>query len=179
MSQLNLTDQHARMGKISNNLELHGEDDEVIAFAIPCELMLTAEQLDALMGTYFHRALFNTDAATRLETPLDGFRRCKPLELEDAYEGVRVRIDDHEFRDCRVQKFVLEPQVGGLTKLRVQVYLRPGLGDENLALQELQHREIALQIYEGKLAAKKNARQSELPLGEPANGAAAPAEQAA
>src|SRR5438270_187189 len=39
---LSLEDAHARMGKIANNLEQHG-DEEVTAFAIPLTLMLGAE----------------------------------------------------------------------------------------------------------------------------------------
>ena len=170
--KLNLTDEHAQMGKIANNIGSHG-DEEVSAFAIPFELMLPAEQLDELMGKYFHRSLFNTDAATQLETPIEGFRRCAPLQLEDVWEEVHVVIGDsvveHEFTDCRVSKCVLEPQVGGLTKLRAQVYLRPGLGEKNLWLQECQHTEVGVEITAGKIAKKKNPVQQSLPLPPPAD----------
>lgn len=169
VSALSLSDEHARMGKISNNLETHGEE-EVTAFAITYELMLPEEQLDGFMGKYFHRSLYNTDK-TNLQVPVDGFRRCKPLELEEVYEGVTVTIGDStsevEFKDCRASKFVLEPQVGGLTKLKVQVYLRPGIGDENLWLQEIQHTEVSITIADGKIAKKKNPAQQSLPLEPP------------
>lgn len=168
MTELHLADAHARMGKISNNLETHG-DDEVTGFTIPCEMMIDEPALDALMGVYFHRALFNTDAATSLQAPMDGFIRCKALELDEKYEdcsvGLTLSGDNYlEFEECSIGKIVMEPQLGGLTKLKVAVYLRPGIGANNLALQEHQHREIGLTISGGKLALKKDAKQQELPL---------------
>lgn len=165
---ITLTDEHARMGKLSNNLENHG-DEKVPAFTLPFTVMLTHEQLDKLMGRYFHRSLFNREKD--LWQPVDGFRRCNPLALTDHYEKAVARITVHgdrsvEFHDCKVDKLSLAPQTGGLTELRFQIYLRPGLGDENLLLQEYQAREVALEVT-GKLAAKKNPQQDKLPLGSP------------
>lgn len=170
MTALNLADEHAQMGSISLNFERHGDKEEVVGMAISYALMLAQPQLDELMGKYFHRSLFNTDK-TGLAVPVDGFRRCQPLQVEDNWEGVKVRLvfaeADLEFAGCKAQKLVLEPQVGGLTKLRLQIYLNPGISDENLILQEHVHREVNLQITDGKIALKKNPKQGTLPL-EPA-----------
>lgn len=161
---LNLSDAHARMGKIGNNIEMHGEE-EVSGFTLPITMTLGHEQLDGLMGKYFHRSLYNQ--TKDLWEIVDGFRRCKPLHLEDIYEEVSVLIDlaqgdPLEFSDCRVSKIVLTPQHGGLTLLDCHLYLHPGLGDENLALQEHQNHEIGVTLQEGKIALKKNPKQGEM-----------------
>lgn len=176
---LNLIDEHAQYGKMANNVETHGDESVPGNFAVPVVLMLSQEQLDGLMGKYFWRSLFNVDAATQLPAPVEGFRRCKPLQLEDVYEDVTFRIGERaggdivhqeEFRGGEFSKVVLEPQVGGLTKAEGQIYLHAGLGDNNLWLQKLQNHEIYLEIMEGKIAKKKNPAQQSLPLGAPGSG---------
>lgn len=170
---LNLIDEHAQFGKMTNNVETHGDEPVPGCFAVPVVLMLKPDQLEGLMGKYFSRSLYNTDAATQLMSPVDGFRRIKPLQLEDVYEDVTVRIGERagadvvrkeEFRGSKFSKIQFELTVGGMTKTDGQIYVHAGLGDRNLWLQKLQNHEIQIEIVDGKIAAKKNPAQQQLPL---------------
>lgn len=173
MTALALHDPHAQMGKISNNLEKHGEED-VTAFSVPLQIGLPEEQLDALMGKYFHRSLYNRKG--EVWEIVDGFRRCEPIVLTDTYEGLNAALvfpgddDGLKFAECKLRKLVLEPKHGGITQLTCSLYLRPGLGDENLVLQEHQRRAVSITISGGKIALKKNPGQPDLPFGSKAEG---------
>lgn len=178
MSALNLLDEHAQFGKLGNNVEIHGDESVPGHFSIPVTLMLVEQRLDGLMGKYFWRSLFNVDAATGLASPVGGFRRCKPLQLEDVYEDVTVIIGERagadivrreEFRGGRFSKVFLEAQSAGMTQLQGQVYVHAGLGDRNTWLQKLQNHEVYLEILDGRIAAKKNPAQGDLPLQQPAD----------
>lgn len=171
---ITLVSDNVRMGKLSSNTELHGDEYAAGFFQAPFELMLTKEQLNELMGEHFDRSLFDYPATPgSLPKPVEGFARCAPLALTDHYEecNLELRLSGRrlvEFEKCKAKQLVIEPMLGGLTKLRLQVYIPCGLGQENLLLQEHQHREVAIDLH-GKVALKKNPKQQALPLGE--NGA--------
>lgn len=164
-----LVSDNVRMGKLSSNTELHGDEYAAGFFQAPFERMLTKEQLNDLMGKHFDRSLFDYPASTNeLPKPVDGFTRCAPLALTDHFDRVNleIRVSGNrvmEFENCKAKQLVLEPQVGGLTKLKLQVYIPVGLGQENLILQEHQHREVAIDLH-GKIALKKNPKQQSLEL---------------
>lgn len=166
---ISLIDKICRFGKISNNLELHGEE-EVTAFQIPVEgVMLEAKELNAIVGDkYFAGIVFNDKRG--LKEPTDALRKFKPLELADSYENATVIMTltgdrELEFDECLLKNLTLEPQVGGLTALSIKLYLRPGIGANNLLLQEHQHREVKLTITNATVALKAKSRQQDLPLG--------------
>lgn len=165
---ISLIDKLTRLGKISNNLELHG-DEEVTAFQIPVEgVMLDAKELCALLEDKFaHQLIFNDKRG--LKEPTDALRKLDALKLKDNFEGATVIMTltgdrELEFDECNLKELTLEPQVGGLTALAFKVYLRPGIGANNLLLQEHQHREVKLTITNATVAMKAKSRQQDLPL---------------
>jgi hypothetical protein len=170
-----LVDEHARMGKIGNNLERHGDTDEMLGWTLPITAMLPAEQVDALKGEYFHRSLYNIN-----KNPwevVEGFKDCAPLEDERTFEGVRAFLQftiakkELEFEGCRVTKIFYEAQLGGLTKTWFHLYVHPEIGEETSLLLEHQNSEVSITLADGKVALKKNPKQQSLPLDPPKAGA--------
>lgn len=177
MTTLALEDEHAKMGKISNNLEWAGEEQHVTGFTLPFELQVPRPQLVGLMGEDFDRAVWKLDGAGTL-TGTDWARRILPISLTDeTYIGVAAALvlggRELEYADCRWSKIeLLAFGNGGITHVKGHLYLRPGIGSENLLLQEYQESEVAVSISSGKLRVKADKRQQQLPLEPPA--AAAP-----
>lgn len=164
---LTITEKHCRLGKISNNLPKHG-DEEVTEFTIPVtELMLEREEINALVGDpYFDRSLFNVKGS--LHEPTEGLRKFDPLKFTERYEGASVTITvagDRElnFENVKLYDITVKPVPGGLVDLSMKIQLMPGLGQENLVLQEAQHCEVKISITDAKVALKKGG-QKELPL---------------
>lgn len=173
MTTLALTDEHARLGKISNNLELHGEAQSVITgFTLPIELQVPRPQLVQLMGEEFDRAVWRLDAAGMV-TGTDWARRLLPLSLTgETYVGVAAALGlggrELEFADCQWSKIeLLAFGNGGITHVKGHLYVRPGIGSENLLLQEFQEHEIAASISSGKLRVKADKAQQQLALEPP------------
>lgn len=192
---LNLADKTCRMGKIANNLENHG-GEWVTAFTIPISaLTLTKDELNEFMrDKYTHASWFETKRD--LVQPMawwqgEGFALSGSIEAEEVrieLSGDRVvtieaeEPDDSEDEDdvgtpaCRLSRIELTPLVGGLTELRFHLYLHPGVGRNNLYLQEHQHREVRLTLLEAQRTKGDVAPQPQLPLNAPeANGQAVPA----
>ncbi len=169
MTTFALTDEHAQLGKISNNLEKHGEDDLITGFTLPLRLRIDRNQLVELMGEDFDKAVWAADGSCA-----DWARRVLPLELDgEVYVEVAAALSlggrELEFTDSRVTKLqMLAFAPGGITELKCHLYLRPGIGDENLLLQEYQEQEISVSISSGKLRVKSDKVQQQLPLGDPA-----------
>lgn len=166
-----LLDEHAQMGKIGNNLEKHGDTDEMLGWTLPITAMLPHDQIDALKGEYFHRSLYNVN-----KNPwevVEGFKDCAPLEDERTFEGVKALLSfqvakrELEFEGCRVTKIVFEAQLGGLTKTSFHLYVHPEIGDETSLLLEHQNSEVSITLADGKVALKKNPKQQSLPLDPP------------
>lgn len=173
MTTLALIDEHARMGKISNNLELHGEAQSVITgFTLPLELQVPRQQLITLMGEAFDRSVWTIDS-TGMLVGVDWARRLLPLELGDeTYVGVAAVLSlggrELEFADSRVSKITLLAfGNGGITHVKCHLYVRPGIGSENLLLQEYQEHEVAVSMSAGKLRVKADKAQQQLPLEPP------------
>lgn len=172
MTTLALTDEHARMGKISNNLEHHGDTDRITGFTVPLELQIPRLQLITLMGIAFDACVWAI--VDGLLTGADWVRRVLPLALADeVYVGVAAMLilggRELEFTDCRVSHItILALGNGGITHVKCHLYVRPGIGSENLLLQEYQEQEIAVQLSSGKLRVKADKAQQQLPLEPPA-----------
>lgn len=174
MTTLALIDEHARMGKISNNLEFTGEAQSVITgFTLPLELQVPRSQLVDLMGEAFDRAVWTIDA-TGMMVGIDWARRLLPLALEgETYVSVAAVMAlggrELEFADSRVSKIeLLAFGNGGITHVKCHLYVRPGIGSENLLLQEYQEHEVAVSMSAGKLRVKADKAQQQLPLEPPA-----------
>ena len=173
MTTLALTDEHAKMGKISNNLEKHGEAEaNITGFTIPLELQVPRPQLAELMGDVFDRSVWTLNS-TGMLVGVDWARRLLPLALVDeVYVGVAAVLGlggrELEYTDSRVSRIeLLAFGNGGITHVKAHLYLRPGIGSENLLLQEYQEHEVAVMLSAGKLRVKADKAQAELPLDAP------------
>jgi hypothetical protein len=174
MTTLALVDEHARMGKISNNLEKHGEAQSIITgFTLPLELRIPRHQLAELMGERFDSHIWTLDGQG-MQTGDDWTRRCLPFALTDeTYVGVAAVLGlggrELEFADSRVTNIqLLAFGNGGITHVKCHLYVRPGIGSENLLLQEFQEHEVAVSMSSGKLRVKADKAQQQLPLEPPA-----------
>lgn len=163
---LNITETHATMGKLSNNLEKHGEED-VTAFDIPIDgITLRAEQVNALVeDPYADRWLFN-DAKDVKEPNLAKF---EPLVMSDAFEGALVSLTMstgqlHTFADCKIKGVTLQPRRGGDTLVGFSLRLRPENEQQILDLIDHQNATIKIDVQEAKVALKGGRKQQELPL---------------
>lgn len=191
---LNLEGKTCRLGKISNNLEKHGAE-WVTAFTIPVtDLMLNKAELnDFLRDKYAHQSWFDTSKGNAAAEPMrwwngESFYVSESFEAESGaitvsgdkqldFESEGDPKEDNYRAAIVVSKIVLTPQVGGLTEVRCSVYLRPGIGKTNLALQDHQHREVKLTLVDARVAERER-KQPQLPMGE-AGGETAPAAPAA
>lgn len=180
---LKLDSKLCRLGKVSNNLEKHGSD-WVTAFTIPVmELMLTKAELNAFMrDKYCHQSWYDTSKGNAATEPMHwwGGESFYVSETFEADQGAIIvsgdkQLDFESEGDPKedsyrpaivVSKIVLTPRIGGLTELSCSIYLRPGIGKTNLALQDHQHREVKLTLVDAKVAEREK-RQPQLPMGEP------------
>lgn len=163
-----------KMGKISINLEKHGEE-EVIVFAIPVTGAMLPADLDSddpanlIAGDpHFTRSVFN-DNKGFLE-PMPWVR--SPIRIPEKYEGAQVSIklpsdEVLEFEGARIGNIETMPMAGGMVSVDFQVQLHPELDRVNLLLQEYQHHEIGISVLDAKVALKKSKKQKELPLQQP------------
>lgn len=166
---LDIRDEHCRLGKISNNLEKNGEDgDEVTGFTIPItELQLGAEEINAFMEEpYADRWMFNTRARGTKEPVSE---KIKPFALKEDFDDATITLTvsgdrEIELQGCKVKDVTLEPMKGGAVHVNCRIYVRPGLGKENLLLQEHQNREVRITIADAKVATKKKSGQKDLDL---------------
>lgn len=175
MTSLNLIDEHARMGKISNNLEKHGDSDVITGFTLPLELRITRGQLQELMGEAFDAAIWVQSAVSGGGSFVgaDWTVRVLPLVIGDeTYVEVAAVLGlggrELEFADSKVSKIeLLAFWLGGITVMKCHLYVRPGIGTENLLLQEYQEHEVAVSMTQGKLRVKADKAQQNLPLVDP------------
>lgn len=157
-----------RQGKISNNLEKHGDED-VKAFDIPITCLLDGNELDELCGGGTAKRFFQK--ANGVDEPAAVFKHCEPLSFKDDFEGANVTLliegeGEFSYENTRVSKIELEPAIGGLTTVTFSLRVRPDDADECFALLENQNRELKLTISDAKIAKKKSGRQQDLPLGD-------------
>lgn len=161
----NIAETYAQMGKISNNLEKHGEKD-VTAFDIPISAVtLKPEQFNALSeDAYADRWLFSDKADIR-EPNLSKF---EPLVLRDTFEealvAMKVGGDAFSFADARIKDVQFEGKRGGDILCSFNVRVRPENDKQILQLIAYQNREISIDIQDAKVCMKGGRRQQELPL---------------
>lgn len=190
----NLTEKTCRLGKISNNLERHG-DDYVTAFTIPItELMLTKAELNALMRDKFtHQSWFDNTKTGGVE-PMDWWNG-EEFSLSQAFDADELTITvsggaalnfesegdpkDEDYRAAaKISGITLTPRSGGMTEMRLKLYVLPDIGKKNLQLQEHQHREVKVSWRDAR-AVEKAKRQPELPMEDRNTGTPASAETSA
>ncbi len=151
--------------KISINVL--GRDPNNLIFTIPVEgMILTAEQLDRLMGAYTFRSWFNKTGDMWEPMPWHGKRKngdylvdgkfaCADLTIEvngGEQLGFETRESDEEDGDdipaAIISHIRLTPQRGGTTLMSCHVQIRPEIGRANNVLQEHMFRSVLLSISE-------------------------------
>ena len=161
-----LKNQRCQMGKISNNLEMHGEQ-EVIAFDVPFTTEIRKRQINALLGDQADERLFNSVADVL--QPHDLFTRCAPLAVLERFDRGKalVALSDKrsfEFEEVLISKINLAPRTGGVAELSFTMRVRPTSNAEMGGLLEWQRREVSVDVTGAKTAVKKSLAQQELPL---------------
>lgn len=160
-----LIEKYMMLGKISNNIEKHGEDD-VIAFTVPFdECALEPDELRVIFGDqYVDRCLFNKTA--KHEGPCTWLAACEPLKLRAKYhEGVVLMTvsgdRELEFDEVMLSDLVVtfDPKYGAVGILSGKLYVRPGIGKENLILQEHQHHRVKVTLTNATMMLKAKSKQ--------------------
>lgn len=157
---------HCQMGKYSNNLEKHGEED-VLAWTIPIVgVLLYAHQLEVLLHDNHGSEAFFVRAKDDLLEARPWTTYADPVSLTEAYDGmaVEMKLGDEviSFERCRIKDLTLGRFFqGGVTQVDFKLQIAPGLDRENLLLQEYQNKPVVLTIESAKVAAKKKLKQTD------------------
>lgn len=165
---LSITTTFAMMGKISNNLEKHGEED-VTAFEVPVDaIALSAEAFNALIeDPYADRWLFNDKAEMREPNAA----KFKPLEMLDTFEEAVIVMTLGEkaftFHDCRIKSVTIDAKRGGDIMLGFSVRIRPENPEQIVTLIDYQNHEIKIDVQDAKVVLKGGRKQQELALSQP------------
>jgi len=181
-NHLKLESAQGFMRKISINVL--NKDAEQTLFTLPFQgIELSREQLNDYMGAYTFESWFH-QRPDGIWVPMPWIARLPKAEIaiEDEFDadgatiivsGGEELVFEPEDRDeddeeeaappVRVTSIVLGPKSGGITLLGFHLQVRPGLGKENLALQEHQFRHVTITLGKTKLTARKG-KQHELPL---------------
>ena len=167
---LNIRETYATQGKISNNLEMHG-DLEVKVFDMRMEgIVFTGEEVNAFIeDPYADRWIFNSQKEIR-EPNLEGGKiHFEPLRVVQQFEKAVVIMTmqsgaTHTFHDCRIKNVELEPKRGGETLVSFDLRVKPENDQQLLDLLEHQHHQIKIDVQEAKVVLKGGRAQSELPL---------------
>lgn len=181
MSVLKLENAQAFLRKISINVL--SQDSENTLFTLPCEgIALSREQLNAYMGPRTFESWFDKrkdgtwvpmDWVLRLpegsialdeKFETDGCEIVVTGKKELVFEPQEPEEDDEEGEPAaRITQIVLTPKVGGVVLLAFHLQVRPGLGKENLALQQHQYRHITITLGNVE-EIKRKAKQQDLDL---------------
>jgi hypothetical protein len=153
------------LGKYSNNLEKHGNED-VSCWALPChDIPVPTDQLNELAeDAHCSRAFFN-DNRGMLE-PMPWLRNFE-LNYVPTFEGANVRIAFSEnkepevFEKCKVKIMNPVPGINGITVCTLQVQLYPNRRQKTL-IDEHQKRKVRIWIADSTLAEKKNNKQNDM-----------------
>lgn len=191
--KLSIAGMIVRFGKISNNTLMIGGNNFETEFTIPLSgLMLDRWQLNAAMGDITTwDCWYKSPTEGKVAAPCDWWTHSNgEFPIPDEYQGdwllmalpgdkvLEFFADEPEETDgkkskkakrkpaFRLTKIVLIPRHGGLTEVKASLHVRPGLGKENLILQERQHSEVKLSFSETK-PTPKDATQVEMPLEQP------------
>jgi len=162
---LTIAQRGARLGSsINTRVEKHGDED-VTAFDIPLdEIMLDAGELAALLGEpHAHTLLFDTSNIPHepIFRMLKDFRLKEKIDSADVTLFIGLERVPIKFTDVKLARISIEPMVGGLTRLAVQVQCTPNLESKVLGLLfEKLGAEIDVEI-----SSEGHGAQAQLPLG--------------
>lgn len=160
---LSISKRPARLGSsINTRAERHG-DDNVTALDIPLsEIMLTAEELNALMQEpHAHNVLFDHAKGGSLIEPVFEQVPFLPLagKIEDATVTLGFNDEELQLVPCNLKRLRLVPRVGGLTSLSCLVQCVPKLDSLVARLLERLNSDVSVSI-----ACEGFGAQQQLPL---------------
>jgi len=186
---LQLDDARGGMRKISINVL--NKDPEATLFTLPIEdVELNREQLNAYMGIGTFESWYNhgSDGVWRPmpwwerlengELPIDDKFVCDGAVISLAngqhleFEADEIEDDDGNLTKApaaQITAIVFKATSGGQTKLKFHMQIRPGISQDNLALQENQFSSVRITLSDVKPKERKG-RQQDLPLGQPKEG---------
>jgi hypothetical protein len=174
---LSLTNVKAFLRKVSNNL-LNRGDEKVTAFTLPMsEVALDRKALNELLGARTFEAWFEQrkdgswhpmpywmlrkDGSFALDVEYDtaGVEISGGGRAPIVFEGEEAESEKGEDTPAgRVSNIVLTPQPGGMTLLAFHLQVCPGVGRENLALQQLQYHHLVLTLGETCVVVREKQR---------------------
>jgi hypothetical protein len=189
-----LTLENARGTALKLSLNVLHKDPNLTIMTLPVEgIELVQEQLDGFLGKHTFRSWYDQRAdgswhpcawwhhRDDADYPIDAAFHTDKLTLglsgEQVLEFERQEPeeeDDDAVPAAKITAIRLKPTPGGVTLLSFHLQVRPGLGKDNLLLQEHQFRPVTITLGETKIAPKKGKQQS-LAL-EPAKEPTAPIE---
>jgi hypothetical protein len=173
-----------RLCKIGTNInvrtELHGESPVPACDISLKGVMLSKDELNILLSDEkAHDSLFKPGESGDLVEPTFA-QHFKPFTLIDEFEGARVTLTlvdgqgegeaqpdgplSVELDDVSIKSLKLEPQVGGLTSLNLQVQATP-TSEDMAKLIAFVDTQVHAAISFGKRS-EKDKRQKELDMGE-------------
>lgn len=110
----------------SLNVRKEGPDDDKV---VAVDVRLEFKKIDRRLCLYFDDAIeaFLWRGETDALIARNAF--LKPLAYCNTLKGASVSIGTHEYRDCDVTKFSIEPQDGGVITLQCSVTVNPNEAD--------------------------------------------------
>jgi hypothetical protein len=162
------------LGKFSNNLDKHGEDD-LTSFDVPITLELKRATLNALVDDrLFDKRVFDEPAKGKPTPVGEGFLKFGPLKFRDTFEDARIELTFDRttlsYEKCKVSKIVLEFCLGGTTECSMSLHIKPATDKEILLLLHHQRRDVLISISGGKLVSAKAQQDLELAKAEDEDG---------
>lgn len=164
---LSLVDRPCKIGSsINTRTQKHGDED-VPACDIPIVgFLLEAAELDAFLGKGTHKLLYRDAKGNSIEPRID---LVSELAIDEKFVGtvsldlpnIELELDGDNVTFASVK---LEPKVGGLTAMSLQVQCTPSV-DEIAQLVSALNREIRASINFGGRKQPKGKKQKELPMG--------------
>jgi hypothetical protein len=167
------------------SINVLAKDADNTLFTLPLEgIELTREQLNETLGDRTFEAWFDQRKdGSYHPMPFFAARKDASFEIDEEFtcagatiklsggkeiefETIEADEDDPDSEDqpaAKISCLKFTPTSGGITKLAFHMQVRPGLGKNNLALQEHQFRTITVTLTDVEKSARKG-QQQELPL---------------
>ena len=168
---LKLERRDGRIGtSINTRGEMHGEET-IPAKDIPLTLMISRPELALLMREPLAPVSWFNERGGFAEPLFAG--KIAPIKILGKFESstvvITVGIDETEIRlrNATLASLFVDPQVGGMTSLKLQVQYRPNDSDNVALLEKWLNHDCKIEIEIGQLAKPKKEEQQNLPLGDP------------
>lgn len=154
-----------KLGKFSNNLEKHGNED-VSCWALPCaNIPVDKDQQNELMqDAHFTRSVWNNNKG--LFEPMPWLRNVE-INYTPTFEEASVQIafeedqEPQEFEKCRIKITAWALGTNGISICTLQIQVYPNR-KQKILIDEHQNRDVRIWISNSKLSSKKNSKQSDM-----------------